>query len=175
MFQITVLLAGYLISWKVSICSKHLTALTSAVISILLSKKVLCYFNLSNLHDRKDGNSWSSGPAPPPPPGTPPATRNNRNHKSGSNSSPSDGGSGGGSSKSGIGGGGIAGIVISILIVGAIVAFFLVKRRSKRSSSDIEKLDNEPFAPLASNEVQGNTHSLSAILHTGTLASWVSP
>ncbi|KAK6268341.1 hypothetical protein QUC31_012501 [Theobroma cacao] len=109
---------------------------------------------LKSINLQKDGNSWSSGPAPPPPPGTPPATRNNRNHKSGSNSSPSDGGSGGGSSKSGIGGGGIAGIVISILIVGAIVAFFLVKRRSKRSSSDIEKLDNEPFAPLASNEVQ---------------------
>ncbi|XVF25309.1 hypothetical protein REPUB_Repub13aG0202300 [Reevesia pubescens] len=109
---------------------------------------------LKSINLQKDGNSWSSGPAPPPPPGTPPATRNNRNHKSGGNSSPSDGGSGGGSSKSGIGGGGIAGIVISILVVGAIVAFFLVKRRSRRSSSDIEKLDNQPFAPLASNEVQ---------------------
>ncbi|XWS18751.1 hypothetical protein CRYUN_Cryun32bG0071800 [Craigia yunnanensis] len=109
---------------------------------------------LKSINLQKDGNSWSSGPAPPPPPGTPPATGNNRNHKSGSNSSPSDGGSGGGSSKSGIGGGGIAGIVISILIVGAIVAFFLVKKRSRRSSSDIEKLDNQPFAPLASNKVQ---------------------
>lgn len=37
------------------------------------------------------------------------------------------------------------------------MAFFLVKRRSRKSSSDIEKLDNQPFAPLAaSNEVQGN-------------------
>ncbi|XWS12240.1 hypothetical protein CRYUN_Cryun37aG0072600 [Craigia yunnanensis] len=109
---------------------------------------------LKSVNLQKDGNSWSSGPAPPPPPGTPPANRNNRNHKSGSNSSPSDGGFGGGSSKSGIGGGGIAGIVISILIVGAIVAFFLVKKRSRRSSSDIEKLDSQPLAPLASNEVQ---------------------
>ncbi|XP_022721671.1 protein STRUBBELIG-RECEPTOR FAMILY 6-like isoform X4 [Durio zibethinus] len=109
---------------------------------------------LKSINLQKDGNSWSSGPAPPPPPGTPPATRNNRNHNSGTNSSPSDGVSGGGSSKSGIGGGGIAGIVVSILVVGAIVAFFLVKRRSRRSSSDIEKLDNQPFAPLASKEVQ---------------------
>ncbi|MBA0568828.1 hypothetical protein Golob_006295, partial [Gossypium lobatum] len=112
---------------------------------------------LKSINLQKDGNSWSLGPAPPPPPGTPPATRNNRNHKSGSNSSPSDGdssGGPGGGSKSGIGGGVIAGIVISILIVGALVAFFLVKRRS-RTSSDIEKLDNQPFAPLPSNEVQG--------------------
>ncbi|XP_038996568.1 protein STRUBBELIG-RECEPTOR FAMILY 6-like isoform X2 [Hibiscus syriacus] len=103
--------------------------------------------------NRTDGNSWSSGPAPPPPPGTP-ATRSTRKHKSGSNGSKSGGGSSGGSSSSGIGGGVIAGIVISILIVGAIAVFFLVKRRSRRSSSDIEKLDNQPFAPLASNEVQ---------------------
>ncbi|KAE8722912.1 Protein STRUBBELIG-RECEPTOR FAMILY 6 [Hibiscus syriacus] len=104
---------------------------------------------LKSINLKTDGNSWSSGPAPPPPPGTP-ATRNTRKHKSGSNGSTSDGGS----SSSGIGGGAIAGIVISIFIVGAIAAFFLVKRRSRRSSSDIEKLDNLPFAPLASNEVQ---------------------
>ncbi|KAE8725846.1 Protein STRUBBELIG-RECEPTOR FAMILY 5 [Hibiscus syriacus] len=112
---------------------------------------------LKSINLQKDGNSWSLGPAPPPPPGTPPATRNNRNHKSGGNSSPSDGASSassGGGSKSGIGGGGIAGIVISILIVGAIVAFFLVKRRLRKPSSDIEKRDNQSFAPLPSNEVQ---------------------
>ncbi|XP_039038430.1 protein STRUBBELIG-RECEPTOR FAMILY 6-like [Hibiscus syriacus] len=103
---------------------------------------------------QKNGNSWSSGPAPPPPPGTSPATKNNRNHKSGGSSSPSDGGSSGGGNKLGIGGGGIAGIVISILIVGAIVTFFLVKRRSRRPSSDIESLDDQPFSPLPSNEVQ---------------------
>ncbi|KAF5452873.1 hypothetical protein F2P56_027831 [Juglans regia] len=106
---------------------------------------------LKNINLLKDGNSWNSGSAPPPPPGTPPASKN-PNHKSGSNNSPSDGAGGG--NKSGIGGGAIAGIVISILVVGAIVAFFLIKRRSKRSLSDIEKLDNQPFAPLASNEVQ---------------------
>ncbi|XP_039009225.1 protein STRUBBELIG-RECEPTOR FAMILY 6-like isoform X2 [Hibiscus syriacus] len=104
--------------------------------------------------NRSDGNSWSSGPAPPPPPGTP-ATRSNRKRNSGSNGSGSDA-SRGGSSSSGIGGGAIAGIVISILVVGAIVAFFLVKRRSRRSTSDIEKLDNQSLAPLASNEVHEN-------------------
>ncbi|KAK1581902.1 hypothetical protein Q3G72_010095 [Acer saccharum] len=106
---------------------------------------------LKNINLQKDGNSWSSGPAPPPPPGTPPANRNTRKPKSGGDNSPSDSG---GSKKSGIGGGGIAGIIISIIVVGAVVAFFLVKRRSRKSSSDIEKLDNQPFAPLASNEVQ---------------------
>ena len=111
--------------------------------------------NLNNLRDRKDGNSWSSGPAPPPPPGTPPAKRPNPNHNSGGNNSPSDGSAGGGGNKSGIGAGAIAGIVISIFVVGAIVAFFLMKRRSRRSSLDIEKLDSQPFAPLASHEVQG--------------------
>ncbi|MBA0811121.1 hypothetical protein Gohar_003052, partial [Gossypium harknessii] len=122
---------------------------------------------LKSINLQKDGNSWSLGPAPPPPPGTPPATRNNRNHKSGSNSSPSDGdssGGPGGGSKSGIGGGVIAGIVISILIVGALVAFFLVKRRSRRTSSDIEKLDNQPFAPLPSNEVQDSNLNMLCML-----------
>ncbi|XP_041015839.1 protein STRUBBELIG-RECEPTOR FAMILY 7-like isoform X1 [Juglans microcarpa x Juglans regia] len=106
---------------------------------------------LQNINLQKNGNSWSSEPAPPPPPGTPPA-RKRPNHKSGGNESPSDGSGGG--NKPGIGGGGIAGIVISIFIVGAIVAFFLMKRRSRRPLSDIEKLDNQPFAPLASIEVQ---------------------
>ncbi|KAA3478083.1 protein STRUBBELIG-RECEPTOR FAMILY 6-like [Gossypium australe] len=122
---------------------------------------------LKSINLQKDGNSWSLGPAPPPPPGTTPATRNNRNHKSGSNSSPSDGGSSGGpgeGSKSGIGGGGIAGIVIFILIVGALVAFFLVKRRSRRTSSDIEKFDNQPFAPLPSNEVKDSNLNMLCML-----------
>ncbi|KAG9137638.1 hypothetical protein Leryth_011381 [Lithospermum erythrorhizon] len=104
---------------------------------------------------KTSGNSWNSGPAPPPPPGTPPARKANPSHKSGNNGGSSDdGGNGGGSSKSGIGAGGIAGIVISILVVGAIAAFFIVKRRSRKPSTDIEKLDNQPFAPLASQEVQ---------------------
>ncbi|XP_056158701.1 protein STRUBBELIG-RECEPTOR FAMILY 7-like [Syzygium oleosum] len=103
----------------------------------------------------KDGNSWSSGPAPPPPPGTPPASKPNHNKNSGSGNSPSNGDSGSGSKKSGIGGSGVAGIVISILLVVAVVAFFVVKRRcQRRLASDEEKLDNQPFAPLASSEVQ---------------------
>ncbi|KAK8551351.1 hypothetical protein V6N13_119821 [Hibiscus sabdariffa] len=112
---------------------------------------------LKSINLQTDGNSWSSGPAPPPPPGTPPAPRIDKKHKSVSHTSPPDSGSSSEterSRKSGIGGGGIAGIVISILIVGAILAFVLVKRRSRRSSSDIEKLDNQSFAPLASKEVQ---------------------
>lgn len=53
--------------------------------------------------------------------------------------------------------------MISILVVGGIVAFFVLKRRSKRSSPDIEKI-NEPFAPLASNEKHGKTNTLFCIL-----------
>ncbi|KAL3528529.1 hypothetical protein ACH5RR_007851 [Cinchona calisaya] len=107
---------------------------------------------LKGINLQSGGNSWTAGPAPPPPPGTPPASRPNRNHKSGGNSK-SDGSSSGGGN-SGIGGGGVAGIVISILVVGAIVAFFIVKRRSRRPATDIEKVNNQPFAPLASQEVQ---------------------
>ncbi|EXB64646.1 Protein STRUBBELIG-RECEPTOR FAMILY 6 [Morus notabilis] len=107
---------------------------------------------LKGIDLKSNGNSWRSGPAPPPPPGTNPASRNNRSHKGG-NSDTSDGGGEGGKS-SGIGGGGIAGIVISLLVVGGIIAFFLVKRRSRKASSDIEKIDNEPFAPLPSNDGQ---------------------
>lgn len=107
--------------------------------------------SLKNINLQKDGNSWSSGPAPPPPPGTPPVSRTPPKHKSGGNDGPSGGGGGG---KSGIGGGGIAGIVISILVIGAIITFFLVKRRFRRPSMDVEKHDDQPFAPLASKEVQ---------------------
>uniref|UniRef100_M1AIW1 Ovule receptor-like kinase 28 n=1 Tax=Solanum tuberosum TaxID=4113 RepID=M1AIW1_SOLTU len=97
---------------------------------------------------KSNGNSWNSGSAPPPPPGTPPASR--PHHKSGGNNSPTDGASSGdGGGKSGIRGGAIAGIVISVLVVGAIVAFFVIKKRLKRSSTDIERHDNQPFAPLA--------------------------
>ncbi|CAN4095170.1 unnamed protein product [Withania somnifera] len=100
---------------------------------------------------QSNGNSWSSGPAPPPPPGTPPAHNPDGNHKSrgNNNNSGTDGGG-----KSGIGGGGVAGIVISILIVGTIVAFFIIKKRSRRLSTDIEKLDNQPFASLTSQKVE---------------------
>ncbi|PWA86190.1 STRUBBELIG-receptor family 6 [Artemisia annua] len=101
---------------------------------------------LKNINLQKDGNSWSSGPAPPPPPGTPPAGRRQPN----GNKSPSSGNSSDGGKKSGIGGGAIAGIVISILVVGAIVAFFLLKKRSRKSPNDIEKTNNQTFAPPAS-------------------------
>ncbi|KAF1889678.1 hypothetical protein Lal_00025006 [Lupinus albus] len=107
---------------------------------------------LKSINLKTGGNTWVSGPAPPPPPGTPPITKN-QDHKSGRQSTPSDSGTSDGGKKSGIGGGAIAGVVISILVVGAIVAFFLVKRKSKKSSFDMEKLDNQPLAPLTSNEV----------------------
>lgn len=120
-----------------------------------MSYKIEVSYYPDYLLDRKDGNSFNSGPAPPPPPGTPPASKSSPKHKDSGHTHESPSSSGGGS-KSGIGGGGIAGILISIIVVGAIIAFFLVKRRSKRASLDIEKLDNQPFAPLASKEVQGN-------------------
>lgn len=107
---------------------------------------------LKNINPQTSGNSWSSGPAPPPPPGTPPVS-GGTHKKSGGSNNPSSGGGGGGKN-SGIGGAGVAGIVISILVVGAVVVFFILKRRSRRSSTDVEKLDNQPFTPLASHEVQ---------------------
>ncbi|XP_058226958.1 protein STRUBBELIG-RECEPTOR FAMILY 6 isoform X2 [Rhododendron vialii] len=106
---------------------------------------------LKNINLQTGGNSWSSGPAPPPPPGTPPVSGGN--HKSGGSDKSNAGDSGGGG-KSGIGGGGVAGIVISMLVVGAVVVFFIMKRRSRKSSMDLEKLDNQPFTSLASHEVQ---------------------
>ncbi|KAJ8774028.1 hypothetical protein K2173_009459 [Erythroxylum novogranatense] len=108
---------------------------------------------LANINLQKEGNNWNSRSSPPPPPGTPPAPKR-PSHRSGGNNTPSDSGTDGGNQKSGITGGGIAGIIISVFVVGAIVAFFLVKRRSKWSSSDEEKLDNQPFSSLSSGEVQ---------------------
>ncbi|KAI7735826.1 hypothetical protein M8C21_017110, partial [Ambrosia artemisiifolia] len=56
-----------------------------------------------------------------------------------------------GGKKSGVNGGAIAGIVISVLVVGALIAFFLLKKKSRKSShTDIEKMENQPFASLAS-------------------------
>ncbi|PIN13734.1 Serine/threonine protein kinase [Handroanthus impetiginosus] len=107
---------------------------------------------LRGINPHTSGNQFNSGPAPPPPPGTPPTTRPNRNHRSGGSGGSSN--SGGSGSGGGLGGGAIAGIVISLLVVGAIVAFFIIKKRPRKSSTDIEKLDNQPFAPLASQEVQ---------------------
>lgn len=121
-----------------------------------------------SLENRKDGNTFNTGPAPPPPPGTPPIRRS-PTPKSGNrgSSSPSNGGdssSSGDSKSSGLGAGGIAGIVISLLVVTALIAFFLIKRkRSKRTSStDIERSDqnvNEPFT-VASNDIHQGNNSL---------------
>lgn len=126
---------------------------------------------LKNINIQREGNSWSSGPAPPPPPGTPPASSGNRNRKPSDNKNSSDGGS----KKSGIGGGGVAGIVISILVVGAVVAFFIVKRRSKKSAADIEKADSQPFTSYASQEVQETkTTQASSVPITKTFENSVS-
>ncbi|GAU46535.1 hypothetical protein TSUD_350700 [Trifolium subterraneum] len=124
---------------------------------------------LKNINLQKNGNSWSSGPAPPPPPGTPPINKNNGGHKSSEHKTSSGSSSSDGSKKSGIGGGAIAGIVISILVVGAIVAIFLVKKRSKKSSGDVEKLDNRPLAPHTSNEVhEMNSTQTSSVIDLKT-------
>ncbi|KFK38799.1 hypothetical protein AALP_AA3G161700 [Arabis alpina] len=115
---------------------------------------------LKGINLQKDGNQFTTGPAPPPPPGTPPIRRS-PTPKSGNGAPRSSGDSSGSndSKKSGIGAGGIAGIIISLLVVAAVIAFFLIKRkRSKRSSStDIEKTDNinQPFT-LASNDFHEN-------------------
>ncbi|XP_076942440.1 protein STRUBBELIG-RECEPTOR FAMILY 7-like isoform X2 [Bidens hawaiensis] len=101
---------------------------------------------LKNINLQKDGNLWNSGTAPPPPPGTP-AGRNRQ--PSGNRNQPTNNSSDGGK-KSGVNGGAIAGIVISILVVGAVIAFFLLKKRSKKPHTDIEKMENQPFASLAS-------------------------
>ncbi|KAK1434262.1 hypothetical protein QVD17_11182 [Tagetes erecta] len=98
---------------------------------------------LKSINLQKDGNSWNSGSAPPPPPGTPA----NRQPRSGTTSSNN---SGDGGKKSGVNGGAIAGIVISVLVVGAVIAFFLLKKRSTKSHTDIEKMENQPFASLGS-------------------------
>ncbi|KAD4889441.1 hypothetical protein R6Q59_037201 [Mikania micrantha] len=94
---------------------------------------------LKNINLQKDGNSWNSGSAPPPPPGTP---AGGRNHGNMSPSSTKNTG--------GVNGGVIAGIVISILVVGAVIAFFLLRKRSRKAHTDVEKMENQPFASLAS-------------------------
>ncbi|XP_019225344.1 PREDICTED: protein STRUBBELIG-RECEPTOR FAMILY 6-like isoform X2 [Nicotiana attenuata] len=115
---------------------------------------------LKGILQRSNSNTGSSGPAPPPPPGTTPANRSStQNHKSGGNGSPSSGGgSSGRNEKSGIGSGGVAGIVLSVSAVGAVAVFFIIKKRHRKSSTDIEKLDVQPFS-LDSQEGQEMTLS----------------
>ncbi|CAO2824636.1 unnamed protein product [Amaranthus hypochondriacus] len=124
---------------------------------------------LQGINIQKDGNSWSSGPAPPAPPGS----RSNR-HRSGNHGN-SDSNSGSG--KSGVSAGAIVGIIIAILVVIIIVGFFIFKRRIRRPSSDLEKVDiNKPFVAAASNDMEGkpeftelkSVHSSSSI-NTTTL------
>ncbi|XP_071742086.1 protein STRUBBELIG-RECEPTOR FAMILY 6-like [Rutidosis leptorrhynchoides] len=120
---------------------------------------------LNNINLQKDGNLWSSGPAPPPPPGTPSAGRGNQNRQPSGNNSHNPT-SGVGDKKSGVGGGAIAGIVISIiilvLVVGLIIiALFLFKKRSKKSSNDLEKTEDRSFAPHKQ-EYQVSTNETSA-------------
>ncbi|XP_047341055.1 protein STRUBBELIG-RECEPTOR FAMILY 7-like [Impatiens glandulifera] len=109
---------------------------------------------LKGINLQKGGNSWNSGAAPPPPPGTPPLPKNDRNRNNNSSFR---------GKKSGIGGGAVAGIVISLLVVVAMIVIFVIIRRraSKSSSADIEKHENEPFAPLSSHEelkaIQGSS------------------
>ncbi|CAM8958890.1 unnamed protein product [Rhodiola kirilowii] len=120
---------------------------------------------LSSINLQKDGNAFSTAPAPPPPPGTPPplvpvtpsgdldsGKRNTPPKSSGEGSGSENDSNGGGGSKSGIGAG-IAGVVVCLL-VGAILAFFLVKRkRSKKASPDVEKPDKLSFNPIPTKDV----------------------
>ncbi|XP_047328662.1 protein STRUBBELIG-RECEPTOR FAMILY 7-like [Impatiens glandulifera] len=111
---------------------------------------------LASINIQQGGNLLNSGPAPPPPPGTPPTPTGNPNSSNENNrpnvsTTSSDGGS---KKKSGISGGAVAGIVISLLVVGSVIAFFIMRKRTRRSSTDIEKFDNQPLAPHVSNDVQ---------------------
>ncbi|PKA65843.1 Protein strubbelig-receptor family 6 [Apostasia shenzhenica] len=121
------------------------------------------FSSLSSLTALIDGNSWSTGPAPPPPPYTsPPGRRSNPGQRSGGSNKPNGGGGG---KSSGISGGAIAGIVIGIFVFGAIIAFFLLKRKTRKSLRKENLELDQPFAPLASNDIKEmkSTQAASAV------------
>ncbi|TMW94682.1 hypothetical protein EJD97_009938 [Solanum chilense] len=96
---------------------------------------------------KSTSNTGSSEPATP-------ANKSTQSHKSGGNGNPSSGGGKSDSGeKSGISGGGVAGVVISVSVVGAVAVICIIKKRRRKSSTDIEKLDVQPFVP-ESHEVQ---------------------
>ncbi|KAG8388453.1 hypothetical protein BUALT_Bualt02G0127400 [Buddleja alternifolia] len=93
---------------------------------------------LRSINLQSNGNSFDSAPTPPP--GSPPSDKPGSLNIGGNR--------GGGRKKSGSSAGLIAGIIISVLLVLAIVAFVIImKRRNRKSSKEIEKLDNTHFAP----------------------------
>lgn len=98
------------------------------------------------------GNSWSNEPAPPPPPYTspPPGRRSNPGRRSEGRKIPSNGDG----KSSGINGGVIAGIVIAVVVISALIVFFLVKKKARKSSGEEHHEQDQPFTPLASNEIK---------------------
>ncbi|KAK8919020.1 Protein STRUBBELIG-RECEPTOR FAMILY 6 [Platanthera zijinensis] len=108
------------------------------------------FHKINNLHT--DGNSWSNGVAPPPPPyiPPPPGRHVNPGQRSGGGNSPfHDEGK-----SSGVNGGVIAGIIVSVIVVSSLFVFFLVKRKARRSSREEHLEQDQPFGPLASNEIK---------------------
>ncbi|KAK4395012.1 protein STRUBBELIG-RECEPTOR FAMILY 6 [Sesamum angolense] len=83
---------------------------------------------LKGINLKTSGNSFNSGPAPPPPPGTPPATRPPTTD--------------------------LEVVVVVHPMMEEVEMEEANRKRSRKPATDIEKLDNQPFAPLASQEVQ---------------------
>lgn len=105
---------------------------------------------INSLHT--DGNSWTNGAAPPPPPyiPPPPGRHVNPGQRSGGGNSPFHDDR----KSSGVNGGVIAGIIVSVIVVSSLFVFFLVKRKTRRSSREEHLEQDQPFGPLASNEIK---------------------